>query len=472
MSKNIISPSRRYVFLAALLFLFSGFLSINRTHAGFESAYAVRTPTPKKKATPTPTPAKKAVAKATPTPKKNATAVKKDSPKKETQKSKTTAKAETKSASSKAKPTAKKPESKSNAKTTTAKAAVPDKSKPATAAKKVSQRTRTVKTTTSKTRERNISPPKIRSEIAKSAEGSVPLKADQSQIIVSEVSMRVREQANAGSRELCRLPLGTVLSYTGKAGNWIKASCVVGGSSKSGWIAETGARKFPPSAQVQTFKQIFEKKFSQNMDFATASELAAFLRRVNPLMENDPAAAQMSLSQLLALRIALRALKSENISASLRSDFLKTFQDQIVSSETDGDFYVKSSLFWNLREKYINSPLADGIAWEAAINPLPGKCEGYVNCHLFYVRMTAGEYLSFYPRGSNSSDALKNVTNFLNPIVADIPDKTNFGGPTDVTDRAEFNNLIAELRTIVSRLPNTEKEKTLSQLKQIAEAFR
>ncbi len=64
------------------------------------------------------------------------------------------------------------------------------------------------------------------------------------------------------------------------------------------------------------------------------------------------------------------------------------------------------------------------------------------------------------------------MTDYLSPIVADAPQKTVYNGPTDVTDRAEFNNLIAELRTIVARLQFVEKEKTLQQLRTIAEAYR
>ncbi|MGI9036003.1 MAG: hypothetical protein ACR2GD_08190, partial [Pyrinomonadaceae bacterium] len=82
------------------------------------------------------------------------------------------------------------------------------------------------------------------------------------------------------------------------------------------------------------------------------------------------------------------------------------------------------------------------------------------------------EYLNLHPTGKHNLEALTNLTNLLQPIVADLDGKRIYNGPNDVTDRAEFNNLVAELRTIVSRLPLTEKEKTLQQLKKIAEGFR
>jgi hypothetical protein len=62
----------------------------------------------------------------------------------------------------------------------------------------------------------------------------------------------------------------------------------------------------------------------------------------------------------------------------------------------------------------------------------------------------------------------------LEPISADLKDKAVYNGPTDVSDRAEFNRLIAELRTIVSKLPfaEIEKQKTIQQLNKIAEGYR
>ena len=112
------------------------------------------------------------------------------------------------------------------------------------------------------------------------------------------------------------------------------------------------------------------------------------------------------------------------------------------------------------------------IAWEAAKNPLPGECEGYVNCYLFMLRMTDGEYLNFYPNGEHASEALRNIIQLLEPIASDANAKKVYNDPTDVSDRAEFNSLITELRVIVSRLPNTEKEKAQQQLKKIAEGFK
>ena len=177
----------------------------------------------------------------------------------------------------------------------------------------------------------------------------------------------------------------------------------------------------------------------------------------------------------------IAALKNENMAGVYNAvaahpvsnkEFIKAQENEIVYSEPAGAWLVVSNQFWDLHNKYKKSTVSDTIAWEAATNPLPGECEGYVNCYLFDMRMRFGEYLNLHPNGSNAAEALKNVTDYLSPIVADSQQKKIYNGPTDVTDRAEFNNLIAELRTIIARLGFVEKEKTLQQLRQIAEAYR
>ena len=90
------------------------------------------------------------------------------------------------------------------------------------------------------------------------------------------------------------------------------------------------------------------------------------------------------------------------------------------------------------------------------------------------LRETDGEYLNLYPNGKNASQALKDINDLLDPIAADLTEKKIYTGPTDVSDRAEFNRLLAELRTIISKLPfaEAEKQKTIQKINQIAEGFR
>ncbi len=207
--------------------------------------------------------------------------------------------------------------------------------------------------------------------------------------------------------------------------------------------------------------QIVERYYApEGMSFTVASELFGFLSNVKNTN------ADLGLKRLLSLRQALKTLSQPP--SKEQKDFLKLSETSVTYSEPSGEWLVRSELFWDLHKKYKR----EDIAWEAAKNPLPGECEGYVNCYLFYAKQTDGEYLNLYPEGKNGLEALVNITNLLEPIVQDLESKSVYVGPTDVSDRAEFNQTIADLRSIISRLSYTEKEKPLQQLEKIAEGFR
>jgi hypothetical protein len=88
------------------------------------------------------------------------------------------------------------------------------------------------------------------------------------------------------------------------------------------------------------------------------------------------------------------------------------------------------------------------------------------------LRATDGEYLNFYPNGKYSKKALANITNLLEPIIADLGGKSVYAPPTDISDRAEFNRFLTELRTIISKMPDVDKTKTLQQINQLGEGYK
>jgi hypothetical protein len=244
------------------------------------------------------------------------------------------------------------------------------------------------------------------------------------------------------------------------------------GQTATGWIAANAANDLNGSSKTDVYRQIVERNYKPQMDFQTAAEFYQFASRVNNDLDGSEKSAEIELRRLLALRAALRTIPGDRRDTAPYKDFLRAQEKEIVYNEPAGEWLVASNEFWNLHNKYKKMTVADAIAWEAANNPLPGECEGYVNCFLFDMRMRFGEYLNLHPNGKNSGEALRNMTDYLSPIVADAQQKSVYNGPSDVTDRAEFNNLVAELRTIVARLQFVEKEKTLQQLRIIAEAYR
>jgi hypothetical protein len=208
------------------------------------------------------------------------------------------------------------------------------------------------------------------------------------------------------------------------------------------------------------------------MDFATASQLYEFLTRAENEIADQRQLAEIGYKRLLALQAAMKKTPSSGDKIEPYKTFLRGKDKLVVYSEPSAEYYVVSSLFWDLHDKYKGLPLGEEIAWTAAQNPLPGECEGYINCYLFLIRATHGEYLNFYPSGKYSKKALADISGYLEPIVADSRDKSMYSGPSDISDRAEFNKYLTELRAIISKSPFTEKSRPLQQIKQLGEAYR
>ena len=225
----------------------------------------------------------------------------------------------------------------------------------------------------------------------------------------------------------------------------------------------------------EIYRRVIEKNYkSQGMTFADASELYEFLSKTQNELKSSKLLPDFTYKQLIALRQTLKAIPFDKSQSNPYKTFLKANEKSVVYSEPSGEWYIRSEVIWDSQKKYTDAPIAEEIAWLGAENPLPGECEGYVNCYLFQLRESDTRYLELYPNGKRTAESLKNIQNQLDPIIADLAEKKVYNGPSDVTDRAEFNRLIAEIRTIVSKLflAEFEKQKTIQQLNQIAEGFR
>ena len=289
-------------------------------------------------------------------------------------------------------------------------------------------------------------------------------------MIISSPSAVVRGSASSSASEITRARLGTTYSVVEKKSGWYRVQLA---NQKNGWIAASSTVNSNESGNEEVYRQILNKTYkAESSTFGEAVEVYDFLTRIQPEIKTANTAAEFGLKRLLALRYALKAIPQGQADAKPYQDFLNAQKENVVYSEPSGEWYVRAPLFWDLHGKYTNTPAGEQIAWEGAKTPLPGECEGYVNCYIFVMRMTDGEYLNYYPNGKYSMEALANIINFLQPIAADAETKKVYNGPTDVSDRAEFNSLITELRVIIARIPSTEKDKALQQLRRIAEGFK
>lgn len=365
----------------------------------------------------------------------------------------------------------KSPQSKSTAKST---------SKPATKTTKTPAKSSTKTTnaaTQAKTKKPSESPSKISSaKTSKPAPVKTPAQTEQrepSQAIVSVAAARVRAEPSTNATEIRRIKLGTLVKVVEENPTWYKVE--FSSSPKSGWMSKQVANDFDENRRTEIYRQIVDRNYKEDkMTFADAAELYEFLTRAQTDFKESNLASEIGFKRLLALRSALKAVPFGKGDEKPYSEFLKANDKTVVYSEPSAEWYIRSELLWDLQKKYAKETIAEEIAWTAAQNPLPGECEGYINCYLFVLRETDGEYLDRYPNGKYAEQSLKNIQNLIAPIEEDLKEKKVYNGPSDVSDRAEFNKLIAELRTIVSKLPfaEIEKQKTIQQLNKIAEGYR
>ncbi|MGI9036797.1 MAG: SH3 domain-containing protein, partial [Pyrinomonadaceae bacterium] len=360
---------------------------------------AIPTPAPKKSAKATPTPSKKAQVKSTPKAKKSAVTTAKS---KIADKKSATAKNDSKNKNSKEKDKNRKETSRNTKDVkSAAKKSAASKSKERIKAKtdsriknsKSASKTRNSKSasaaknssveqieTSKKVKAKPAAKPKPKAEETTSI-------ADAPQVVVTDVSAQIRSLARANAPELGKVKLGTVLNVSQKTQSWYKVQFSNGAKPVVGWIPASAVGSLDAANKPQIYAQVANRYSKPNMDFATSSALYEFLTRSRNDFENSDSAADLELKRLLALHSALEAIPAGGKDIAPYNDFLKARDKEIVYSEPSGKYIVVSNLFWDLHKKYKDSPLADQIAWEAAQNPLPGECEGYVNCHLFYARM-------------------------------------------------------------------------------------
>ncbi len=310
------------------------------------------------------------------------------------------------------------------------------------------------------------------------AYGNVPGMAfdpvEGSKIIVSVINGRVRSQPNLSSAILKELKVGTRLPKLEENGGWYKVELepeTEAASAKTGWISKTISSEFDAGNADAAFQQIADKYLARkSLTFTEASQIIEFLSTAADDAKTYEVGGDLRLKRLLGLSNAIASIKQSE--RSPYKEFLENYNNEVIYHEPAGRWIVRSERFWELHNRYKNYKVGEEIAWQAGKNPLPGECEGYIVCHVNYLRVTNGEYLNFYPSGKHAKEALDDITNLLDPIVADLPAKTNYITASDITDRAEFNKILSELRTIISKTPFVEKSKTLLQIAKIAEGHR
>ena len=304
---------------------------------------------------------------------------------------------------------------------------------------------------------------------------------EQSSIIVTVINGRIRDKPNLQGEILKETKVGTLLEYIDEESKWYKIKLSSENESengetepiKTGWIAKSISSKFNSAKPDLIYLQIANKySRRKNISLQNTTSLMRFLESAADDAKTFQAGGNLRLMRYQFLKKALRQITPDKNELPAYKAFLQKHDDKIIYSEPAGEWYVKSNELWELHDRYKKHKVGEKIAWEASKTSIPGECEGYVVCHVNLLRVTSGEYLNFYPNGKYSKQVLKDIINLLQPIVTDIPQKTSYYAPTDISDRAEFNKILTELRAIISKTPLLTKSKALKQIQLIGEGYR
>ena len=428
-----------------------------------------------KNAKKTPTPAK---AKKSPTPSKkesSSKAAKTDSKSKSAKTAKTAEKsksAKDKTASAKDKKSNKNTaESKSKRATTTAKNSKPAAKQSSSKEKQAGAKKITEKAKPAEKKPVKAAPPTVAKSIISQSDNTKPAKREDSrQVIVKATSAQIRAEPSLSATSVSFAKLGSRYAVLEQTADWYKVRL---SDSRAGWISMKVAGDFDSARRETIYEDLIKKYYKEDeKDFATSAEVFEFLTAARDEAKDEKTKADLSFKRYLALRCALRAVPSGKSEENPYKDFLKKTDEEIVYSEPSAEWLVRANLLWELYSTYPKLPISEEIAWQAARNPIPGECEGYTNCYIYLIRVTDGEYLNFYPNGKHAEQALKHITDFLEPIASDAEERKIYTAPSDTSDRADFNQLLTELRGIISKLPYAEKGKAFQQINKIAEGYR
>jgi hypothetical protein len=278
---------------------------------------------------------------------------------------------------------------------------------------------------------------------------STPMK-----LIVTTISEPLRSTPNPNAEIIDKIKLGTSLSAFGKSDGWY---LVRYSNGLEGWISAYAVAAFDKTEKLML--QISERNYNEQIDFNQALELTEFLTQAINQSTTPEAKAKLELLKLRTIKQALTKISPNDQKQEPYRDFLKKYKEIIVYDEVNSKWIVTSKAFWNLEKKYSGLPIADEIAWEAAQNPLPGKCEGDLVCMLFQIRVTNAEYLRLFPNGTKSTEALEKLISSLEEIISN--------GNIYPVSKDQFSDLMIELKTIVTRLNLAKKEQAQRQLQAI-----
>lgn len=308
--------------------------------------------------------------------------------------------------------------------------------------------------------------------------GAKAQDSSKSRIVVAS-GVRVRKDPDTNAGEVSRLPIGAVVEELDRSPGKAKVGSVEdywylvsapGGSR--GWVFGGLTAPFDAARREEIYLGLTRDRLAnESAPFADMLDLVRFLDGATKEVARRDLLAELQLARLQALARSLAAIPAEQHDNPTYKNWTTEREREIVYSEPAGQWFVRADLFWDLQKKYKDLPIAERIAWEGAQTPLPGECEGYLPCTLFYLSATAGKYLQLYPHGAHADAALDSVGEEFKGIVMDLnASNPVYQVPTE--DRAEFRKTVAALRAELSPVANEKSAQLLKQLDEIERRFR
>ena len=257
---------------------------------------------------------------------------------------------------------------------------------------------------------------------------SSPLAAQARVAAVDAVRLRATPAANGAA--VRTLDIAAPLTVEGTAtGEWVRVRTADGAR---GWVRRDLTVSYDAANPLPALRRITARSVAQEQaPFATRARLVNVLTDAAGAAGAPAAKAELARLRLRALQKALdehaRTRSGGYDARPLREGRIRADSNEVAYGEPQGQWYVTADAFWALQRRYRALPVADAIAWEAASQELPGECENDPTCIFSLAEMTAGRYLSLYPRGAHAPAALNRLVEVLGYVEEQSRGRT--GGP-------------------------------------------
>ncbi len=285
--------------------------------------------------------------------------------------------------------------------------------------------------------------------------------------ILTASNVRIRQEPNASAPEITKLALGAPGAgawANAAAGHWNSAGLLVSQiglpDGRQGWIFGGFTMAYEETQRDAIYQQITQARLErEHLNWFDQIDLVRFLTRASEEVRLPAIAAELKLARLRMLRQSVEPLQSPPPEFQ---EWVQEQQTDIYYSEIQGKWLVWSNLFWDLQSEYQSFPIADDIAWEAAQNPTGGECEEYLPCHLSRINQSYGKYLTLYPTGKYTPEALQTLSEWLQNFTQ------HKYSDYDLSGYLLLQRELKRLRSSAEATSVPEKTGVLDQLDQIA----